>query len=634
MPKADAQYRGGIPAGRLEEKRRDLRRDFPEAVEDKSLAEEFFRRLFSENDHPSPLKGLREVLHVCCEYRAFELAEILLPGPVLGEAAPSEGIFFSDSGLQEVEEFVAGRLEVDKQPILVVRPDDALCGEIPENLRDRTTLLIPVALNANILSCNRVDCRFRAWSEGAEGRPSCAEAHFYPGECCFKKDLVPPVPITHCRQCPIFPFAFVLVLSKEELGPADMLVAELLRHKAYYVAQELRSSFIMGKYNQLTLAMNRVSMKMSELLDFNKRMELLLGTSLAISGADRGSIFIYDEEREQLKYVAWHNMPEHIEFDAPRRADTGIAAWVARNGCSLLLQDNVDNEFYKGIDPSVRSAISMPLFSKGEVFGVLNLSITTPGQRFCEADLRLVERLAYIGTMGIENAFLYRRMEEKEILYRKLLAKMISAQEDERKKIASDIHDDTIQSLISSYYQLETVEMLLDADSREAAMEEIRKIKSGLQRNISCMRRLLFDLRPSILDDAGLVPALENYLDRLENEYGIRGFLYVDDGMERLPSDVEISLYRFAQEILTNVRKHANATEVVIRLNYSRNWVEMRIKDNGIGFDPEKYLNGCGHEEHFGLKSLIERVELADGEISIDTAPGKGTEVRIRIPGK
>ncbi len=584
--------------------------------------------LLSGRDGERPLEALQDILRSLTVHLGFEKAWVALAGAALREAYAAQGAVFSPQASPDLEEFLASLLEKEVREHLLLRD----VRDMPESLRGRETMVVPVRLGRVGEGCGRVRCRFRAWN-GDEGAPrACPESGFYPGECCFKRDVHAPVPTEVCVQCPLFPFAFVLVACKDRVTPGDLLSLELLRQRSSLVAQGLYSDFIIDRYNKLSLALSRVTMKMGELLDFKKRMDLLLGTALAMLGADRGSIFIYDDDREELKYVAWRNMPEHIEFEAPRRADTGIAAWVAKNGKSLLLQDDVENEFYRGIDPAVKSAVSVPLFSKGEVFGVLNLSVTSPGRRLCETDLRVVESLAYFGTAGIENAFLYHRMEEREKLYRKLLAKMISAQEDERKKIASEIHDDTIQSLISSFYQMETVEMLIDEGRLEEARREMSEIKSGLQRNIGCMRRLLFDLRPSILDDAGLVPALENLLDRMGSEQGIRGILYVEEGLERPIPQVEVTLYRFAQEILSNVKKHACASEVTVQIKKTRGRIEMRIRDDGVGFDLQRHLEGGGFEEHFGIKSLMERVELVGGEMNIYTSPGAGTEVLVLVP--
>lgn len=589
--------------------------------------------LISAGDGSSPLEALHDIVRSFTLHLGFDRAWVAMQGAALRETLAGQGGALAYQASVELEEFTASLLEKEVRDYVVIGGREGVPEEgVPEELWDREAVVLPVRLGRTGSGCARVSCRFRAWSEGNGGPRTCPESGFYPGECCFKRDVTHPVPTEVCAECPLFPFAFVLVACRDRIEQGDLLSIELLRQRSSLVAQGLYNDFIIERYNKLSLALSRVTMKMGELLDFKKRMDLLLGTAVAMLGADRGSIFIYDDDREELKYVAWRNMPEHIEFDAPRRADTGIAAWVARNGKPLLLQDNVENEFYRGIDPTVKSAISVPLFSKGEVFGVLNLSVTSPGRRLCETDLRVVESLAYFGTAGIENAFLYHRMEEREKLYRKLLAKMISAQEDERKKIASEIHDDTIQSLISSYYQMETVEMLIDSGRLEDALGEMKEIKNGLQRNIGCMRRLLFDLRPSILDDAGLVPALENYLDRMDDEHGIRGILYVEEGMQRLKPQVEVTLYRFAQEIFTNVKKHACAAEITVQLKKLRNRVEMRIRDDGVGFDLERYLESGGFGEHFGIKSLMERVELVGGEMAIYTAPGAGTEVLIQVP--
>lgn len=174
--------------------------------------------------------------------------------------------------------------------------------------------------------------------------------------------------------------------------------------------------------------------------------------------------------------------------------------------------------------------------------------------------------------------------------------------------------------------------MLMEQGQIGKARDELGQVGASLQRNISGMRRLLFDLRPSILDDGGLAPAIENYLNRLEEDNQICNFFYVDEGLDRLQPAIEITLYRLAQEALTNVRKHSKATEIIVNLLRRGEMIELSIQDNGVGFDVEDVLSELGYEEHFGLKSLIERVELAGGELKVESCMGEGTKVLVQVP--
>jgi len=529
----------------------------------------------------------------------------------------------------EAEEYLLRMLSLREEETLVVSGEEDGAPAFFAGLR---TAVFPVPARLAADGCERAKCLFSKRSQGTRNRIHCWEAPFYSGDCCFKKNASGERVTESCGGCTLFPVSVALVLQKERWTREDILVFLLAAERCSLVMDDFFFRDFNERRQRLDTAISKIAARMGEITDIRKAMNLLLSTAMALLAADRGSIYIYEEQSGELHFAAWHNLPENVDVTSPRKAESGIAAWVARHGKPLILQDRVEEDAFRGIDPKVRSAISYPLFHRGEVFGVLNLGITGEDRRFCEADLRILEALSAVGSMGMENAFLHRNMEEKEQLHRRLLAKMINAQEDERKRIASDIHDDTIQSLISCFYQLEAAEMMLEEENAARALELLRGIKKDLQRNITCMRRLLFDLRPSILDDAGLVPALEDYLNRMEEELDIRSFLYVDEELGELDPELEVSVYRMAQEIFTNIRKHARATEVEVRVYRRGKYLVLAVRDNGVGFDPQGVKAVRGSEEHFGLRSLWERVELSGGRMDIRSRPGKGTEVTIMVP--
>ncbi len=367
---------------------------------------------------------------------------------------------------------------------------------------------------------------------------------------------------------------------------------------------------------------------MNETNHVKKRMRDLLDLIMELMPAESGFLLVF----ERTRLEAWVGTPGVPDAEGESPPDTVISAAleVVRSGKSLITTGREHAE--GGPGGNGVSSITVLLFGKGRVAGVLHMEGADPDHRFCQDDLVTIEdAIRDVGT-DIENLLLNLKMEEQDRLHRMLLSKMISAQEDERKRIAADVHDDTVQSLVGSFYRLEGVELLIEQERLSEAREELSKTRASLQRNISGMRRLMFELRPSILDDAGLAPAIENYLNRMEDQDGIHGVLHVDGGLERLDSTVEVTLYRLAQEALTNVRKHSEATELVVNVVRRGGMIEISIRDNGVGFDVDEVLNEIGYEEHFGLKSLIERAELTGGRAKIETCPGEGTEVTILVP--
>lgn len=500
--------------------------------------------------------------------------------------------------------------------------------------KDRQAVIIPAIFSTKMEGCPGMDCCFSQWRNISASTKLCSARDFYTGEYCCARKNGPAAGWNPeaCARCPLFPFAFVVIATGKCSAEAGGRSMELAKQKAIYIAEKSRWEKETRKARELDAAVTKVMIRMNETLDLKKRMTLLLGASVAILVADMGCVLISDPDDERVEVMASRNVPQGMwPCEGEQRSTLAThAEAVARDGKAVLLEDASLAE--PGLDAEVRSAMFIPLRSKERVIGVLFLGNCTTSRGFCNADLVLMESLSVMSTAGIENALLYERMQAKEKLHRTLLAKIINAQEDERKRIAADIHDDTIQALISSFYRVEGAEMLLEGGSHAEVASELEQIKNGLQRNIRGMRRLLFDLRPSILDDAGLVPALENYVNRMEEETSLSSAFYVEEGIDRFAPEVEITIYRLAQEVLTNVRKHSKATEVALKMVRRGGSIELCIMDNGQGFDVDLVMQQGGYEEHLGLKSIMERAELAGGQVVIDSAPGDGAEIKIQIP--
>lgn len=211
-----------------------------------------------------------------------------------------------------------------------------------------------------------------------------------------------------------------------------------------------------------------------------------------------------------------------------------------------------------------------------------------------------------------------------------LLSRVLTAQEEERGRIARDLHDGLGQSLTCLTVGLRAVEeRSSDAAVREH-VQELRRIGSETHQDI---RRMATGLRPSVLDDLGLAAALERYLDDISKIHGVQTKLDVDGlANSRLPNAVETTLYRIVQEATTNAIRHGAATEIQLTVRRTPKSVELQIRDNGCGFDPQAAFRRCGQAHSFGLCSMRERVDLLSGTLNIDSSPGAGTLVTVRIP--
>lgn len=215
-------------------------------------------------------------------------------------------------------------------------------------------------------------------------------------------------------------------------------------------------------------------------------------------------------------------------------------------------------------------------------------------------------------------------LERSDRQRRSLLAQLVRAQEEERARIAADIHDDTIQNLAAVRLRID----LARSKARDPELlAELGKLQETVEESWGRLRRLLFELRPPLLDQQGLVAALRADLERLREATGVRATL--EGGLEQEPPpQTRIIVYRIAKEALTNVRKHARASRVEVRLETTRGGVGVQITDDGVGFE-DRNNSGTGH---IGLISMRERAELARGLWTLESAPGAGTTVRFWIP--
>jgi len=205
------------------------------------------------------------------------------------------------------------------------------------------------------------------------------------------------------------------------------------------------------------------------------------------------------------------------------------------------------------------------------------------------------------------------------------------AQEEERRRVAREIHDGPAQTFANIILRLEIAEKLLELDpSRVKA--EIKDLKTLVRSNLQDIRRIIFDLRPMALNDLGIVPAISKYLENFQENYGIACKLRIEGHEKRLLPAIEVTLFRLVQEAMTNVAKHAHSPNVDISLIHQDDWTIVRIRDYGKGFDINYALSAS--EEHFGIIGMRERVEMFSGHFSIQSALGKGTTIVLSIPSK
>jgi two-component system sensor histidine kinase DegS len=212
-----------------------------------------------------------------------------------------------------------------------------------------------------------------------------------------------------------------------------------------------------------------------------------------------------------------------------------------------------------------------------------------------------------------------------------VVERVIKAQEEERRRVARDIHDGPAQMMANAVLQVEIVEKLLDRDP-PAAASEMKDLRRIINDSLKDLRRIIFDLRPMILDDLGLAPALRRYTDDFSSRHSLPVKMKVLGVETRIDPIVEVALFRIVQEALHNARKHALASRVVVTLGYGPDAVGVSIEDDGKGFDPTGVSRNWGQSDKFGLSGMRERAKLFGGSLDVYTAPWEGTKITVRIP--
>ena len=387
-------------------------------------------------------------------------------------------------------------------------------------------------------------------------------------------------------------------------------------------------------------AENRLLHRAIEVIASSLDLDAVLAATVDLvteaTGGDLCFLHLWDRESECLVLRAASDGFRDGVGVVTLRPGEGVAGWVAEHREVVVIPENKwADPRYKYI-PELKgelfeSMLSVPVIARsGDLVGVFNAH-SRERDRFSERDIDLFSVTASLIAVAIEHADLFTALADKEGRLEDLMRSTIQAQEEERRRVAGEIHDGVSQQLVSVWYRLQAAERHLVGDSVDAKRSalELATARELVDGALEEARVAILDLRPTTLDDLGLGPsvralALQSFGENVTLD------MEIDDRVSLSPHQ-SVALYRIAQEAVANIQKHANASWVKVTLAPRGDAVVLRVEDDGAGFDPAA-SRAKRPQTSFGLAGMSERAALLGVDLWVSSRPGEGSAIEVRVP--
>lgn len=385
---------------------------------------------------------------------------------------------------------------------------------------------------------------------------------------------------------------------------------------------------------ELTI-LNAIIQTVSNSYNLKETLETALDIILAEVGSSTGWVCLLDEQagcsafagHKGLCFSTDRNEPTpclvRCVCDRVRKTRDVVIIKSLQPGCPLLDSNDDQNQPIVG-------HVSVPLTTKSRIVGQLNVAFDD-ANKADRMDIRLLKSIGPQLAVAVENARLWETVQEKEEVRKELLKRAVTVQEEERRRISRELHDELGQGLTSLLVRLQFLE---NACGETQNIEILRGLKNSISQLLVATHDLALELRPTSLDDLGLVPALAHYAKASPENLGIQvdfETIGIEDGA-RLPREIETTLYRVVQESLTNVARHAYVDKASVLLKKNQSSISVIIEDTGVGFDPRKVRSEQGKNNRLGLYGMEERLAIVGGNLVVESSPGAGTTIYIDIP--
>jgi signal transduction histidine kinase len=413
-----------------------------------------------------------------------------------------------------------------------------------------------------------------------------------------------------------------------QFHPDELDLATVIGNEVGVAIENARLHQDIARQLQVEQRLNQVAEEITSELELDNILPKVLKIAQELLNAEAGGIGLLDRDKHLIRYPYLSNLPQELaRVTVPK--EEGMSGQVIATGRPIIIHDYAN---YSAAIPSfaragLTSVVGVPIVSGDQLYGVLFVGNLGRAARFSERDVAILAGVGRQAGIAIENAYLYENM-------RFYVRQITRAQEDERKRIARDLHDDTIQALVAFSRRLDALRPASHADREQwpaAALERIGELQDQMDEVIKGVRRFSQALRPSVLDDLGLLPALEGLVS-LTEQAGIQTRFEVLGDKRRFSPEAELTLFRIAQEALTNVRKHAGATRVAVAVEFTDGAVRLTLQDNGKGFSPPALTGDLAAAGKLGLVGMYERARLLGGTLQVHSEAGLGTRITVSVP--
>jgi len=364
----------------------------------------------------------------------------------------------------------------------------------------------------------------------------------------------------------------------------------------------------------------------------DKLLNLILDTAMAATGSDAAQLLLLDDTGNLIMKAALGASPtqeigQTISDEIAVRATSTLKPVIRAKGDGNVIDSVEMIELQKsGCD------IYLPLVTGGKAIGIMKATKSGNGKVFKQSDYEFLSTLSGQSAIAIANARLFEGLRKEQGEVQRLLRRVISTSEDERLRLSLELHDGPVQSIVASQYSIEACRELIIRNQLDKAKSKLSNIPQLLAQSVDGLRRIICDLHPPVLEKAGLYSAVQDYLSNLERDGNIDCYLDMRGTMTRLTPETERSIYYIAREAITNTRKHADASEIRVLMEFKKDYLSVIVNDNGKGFDPAASA-GSIDGKRIGLRSMQERARVINGSIVVDSKPGGGgTTVKLQVP--